>query len=272
MRIYAVKRHACLALCLAHVGFAAMAPLEVEAQSQAHNQLLAREKFQQASEASERGDWKSARQLFLDSYAAYPRNATLINVAVCETELGLLLEARAHYLEFLKHADSDGAAHKAAAETGLKELEANLSQVVIDSTHWHDEAQLTLNETPIRREDTSTPIHVLPGEYKLRYTLKDGTVLQETSVSLKATERFEFVLNPLPPKRSCDEEGFLGENCSRQEVTDDGRKSIVESPWFWGTLGALAAGGVVTLVVLATQKTPEPTRGNFGNGVLVFDF
>ncbi|HMI90953.1 MAG TPA: hypothetical protein VK509_06295, partial [Polyangiales bacterium] len=53
-----------------------------------------------------------------------------------------------------------------------------------------------------------------------------------------------------------------GARTAPADTRDDSDESIFESWWLWTAVGAVAAGGVVTGVLLASGGDEEPVRGD----------
>lgn len=71
--------------------------------SPAHAQdvvTAAKEQFQLGREASDKGDFKKAREFFQKSYELHPTPGALLNLAVCEEELGLIASAYVRFQQF----------------------------------------------------------------------------------------------------------------------------------------------------------------------------
>jgi hypothetical protein len=60
----------------------------------------AKEQFQLGREASDKGDFAKARELFQKSYELHPTPGALLNLAVCEEQLGLIASAFVRFRQF----------------------------------------------------------------------------------------------------------------------------------------------------------------------------
>src|SRR6185369_13126725 len=81
------------------LALALAAPAPALAQPDKHTQ--AEEQFHKAREAQTKGDYKKALELLRASQALEPGRGKLVNIAICEMELGLLGASVRHFEEVL---------------------------------------------------------------------------------------------------------------------------------------------------------------------------
>ncbi len=158
----------------------APAPPSAEA-TDASRSAAAKEKFLAGREELKRGEIVTALALFRASQALYPTPGTLLNVANCEEQLGLLATAWQHFkavLALLPASDD----RRPIAAAHADDLTPRVPRVTIRlSSEAPPEAVVTLDDVPLDRVSLGVELPIDPGRHsivvaapsapKRRYTL-----------------------------------------------------------------------------------------------------
>jgi hypothetical protein len=215
-----------LALSIAFAALLAGAPSShAEAQDVV---TAAKEQFQLGREASDKGDFVKARDFFQKSYELHPTPGALLNLGVCEEQLGLIASAWVRFKQFLDLVPSSddryaGAKRRAAAlETRVPRLRIELSAGAPAGTIVKRDAIAVAGKNlgadlPVDPGKHAVTV-TAPGREERRYevtlaegqkeTLKvePGEALQETGTATTATTATttatSVVMPPPPPPKA----------------------------------------------------------------------
>jgi hypothetical protein len=196
-------RAATAAVLLASGGFA------LEAQSQAARPpsdtesaiTLARE----GKDAYDRGDWKTALDLFSAAERRAHSPVMLLYVARCRRNLGQLVTARESYAALAEEALADDApepfkAAKVDAKKDLEVLEPRIPRVSVALKNLPPTAVILLDQRVLGAAELASPIPLDPGTYELR-AMVDGTEIGRAEVKAVEGARSDVTLEgkPAPP-------------------------------------------------------------------------
>lgn len=139
-----------------------------------------------AAEQWKLGNKQAALGLFQDAYREFPTSGGLLNLAMAERDLGLLVDAADHYRRFLEAPDRD-TSRDAPATAALGELRAQLGEIVFDVTTATDEpVQIALDGEAWRELPTRRAVLVMPGTHVVLVRGGGGDRRFEQSVDLAA--------------------------------------------------------------------------------------
>jgi hypothetical protein len=128
--------------------------------------------FSQAREAMEQRAWERAAALLRESQELDPAAGTLLNLAVCNVELGRTATAYRLFGEALFFAERQGDAEQADVARERREaMAAKLSTVRIESA---EPADITLDDAPFGPQFLSREIPVDPGAHQVHVRFSSG--------------------------------------------------------------------------------------------------
>jgi hypothetical protein len=126
--------------------------------------------FRSGRELMQQGDYAHACPKFAESNRIDPKLGTLLNLALCDENLGKTASAWAEYVQASQTARRLGQTQREQiAREKATALEPTLPHVVVD-VGVEARAQVTLDEQPIGPGAYATPIPVDPGDHVLRAT------------------------------------------------------------------------------------------------------
>lgn len=211
---------------------------------------LARALFDEGVRRGDAGDWVGAADHFGRAYALRPTSNVAYNWASALIEVGQFLQAQ----ELLASVQRDEAASpelRRACDDQLARLSPRIPHVrfEVDATR-EQELDVDGRSWPRPAWNVSSPLD--PGDHVVR--LRDGeSELAQQSFTLRERETRTIALH-----------------APVQLEHEEGSKRWWRSWPLWTAVGVVAAGAVVTAVVLATRKDGEsrPVTGNATPGVL----
>jgi hypothetical protein len=149
---------------------------------------VAEEQFKQGRDAMSRGDYKQALELFRTSQASEPGRGKLLNIALCEEQLGLFGSALKHFQEVQGQlaAGDDRAAivsqHLDAVRSRVPYLKIQLAPGAAART------SVTLDGSPIAPASLGTDIPIDPGKHVVVATAS-GATEKRYELTVVAAER-----------------------------------------------------------------------------------
>ncbi len=157
--------------------------------------------FQLGRAAVNEGKYELARRYFQRSLDQDPALGTLLNLAVCEENLGLVASAFAHLAEALAQAPPADKRRSLIA-TRMAELDERTPRVTIRAaTVVHPEVVVSLDNRPLDRSDLGRALRVDPGRHDLSCAGPGGEqcTLAFTISERESSEHVLTVLAPIPP-------------------------------------------------------------------------
>lgn len=134
----------------------------------ANGPALAEEQFRDGRAALAQHDYKRALELFRASQELDPGKGKLLNIAVCEEELGLVTTATRHFREILPQLTA-GDARLVLAQQHLAELAPRIARVRLDLTRTAPaDTTVTFDGSPLASTTLGTEMTVDPGRYVVR--------------------------------------------------------------------------------------------------------
>lgn len=218
----------------------------------------ARELFRDGVQAAEEGRWEEARDAFERSYELAPRDATLLNLAVAQTETGRLVAAIETYRRFTARADARTLRRFGAdADAAITALEARLAKVSVTVRGLVEDDLVELDGAPVAHAALGIDLPVDPGAHVVTVE-RAGRECLRTSVELEEASRRDLELVVTCPTFEI-------------EVDELPVAPPPEDPTPWIALGvagglAVVAAVIVGVVVATTPGEPSLFSGNVGRG------
>ncbi|MEP7123187.1 MAG: hypothetical protein ABJE95_19825 [Byssovorax sp.] len=136
--------------------------------SDAH--AAAEEQFRQGRDALARSDYPAALQFFRKSNAMEPGRGKLLNLAICEEQLGQLTEATTHFQEVLPQLTPDDE-RLTIAQKHLAALAPRLAHVRVDlAISSPPGATVSADGAPLAKSALGAEVPVNPGKHAITVT------------------------------------------------------------------------------------------------------
>lgn len=236
-------RVACAALTLCVV--APNAAAEEKGKDKDKVVLEARQKFRQAIALQTGGNWAGALALFRDVAAVKNTPQVQFNIAICEENLGSLVQALGDYQLAASQARGEGSVEVADEVDGrLGALKERIPKVTIKRGTNANLAKISIDGVEVGSTMIGQPIPVDPGGHSVGAELRGFEKFEKAfEVAEKGTETVEVVLVPAPNMEDSPYGGAPGPSGDRG-TTSPKKPNIL--PWVIGGVGAasLAASGV----------------------------
>jgi hypothetical protein len=230
----------------------------------------ARQEFVVGVEAAREGRWDVALKDFERSYALYPHPQTLFNVASARRQLGKLVSAAEAYRKYLHAPPSDtDPDSRAQAEAALLQIEPALPQIAVHAPGLQPGDELLLDGAALSHSALELTLPVDPGAHlllvrrdRVELTRREFSVEPKSKLDLTlevpASQMAATVATPAQAARSA-----IATRASNQPDMPprEQRPRLVRQWWLW-TAVAVVVGGVVTGIVLATDKPNKEVHGN----------
>jgi len=140
------------------------APPPAGAQLGEDSALVAQEQFREGRDAFKAGDYQRALEFFKKSHELYPATGTLLNLALCEAQLGQITAAHQHFKEVIPQLAARDE-RLAVAKKELAALEARAPKLRIHLETGATMADVTLDGSPVSPERLGTDMLVDPGRH-----------------------------------------------------------------------------------------------------------
>jgi tetratricopeptide (TPR) repeat protein len=269
---------ACTALALNGLAHAQVpglhAPPGPDPQLEEQQKEQARLLFSEGLQFVEQGDWANAESRFRSVLMLRASHVVAYNLASALTHLGRVKEASELLRAIVRDGTSD-ASTRAAAGQLLAETEQRIGTLTLRVAGDATGASVQLDGAPLELGEQILTISVDPGEHHVE-VLRDGlavarqTVLiggdapLQVSVTLTLPPRIVpvAVAKAAQPATGAERDRSAGAHTDADPARDSDGESIFESWWLWTAVGAVAAGGAVAGVLLASGGADEPVRGD----------
>jgi len=250
---------------------------ELEEQQKEQARLL----FSEGLHSVEQGDWASAENRFRAVLVLRASHVVSYNLASALTHLGRLKEAAELLRAIVRDGTTEPSTRDAAAQL-LAETEQRIGTLTLRLAGDSAGATVQLDGAPLELgEQIMMTISVDPGEHHVA-AQRDGRLVASESVRIGGDAPLQVSLTlTLPPrivpravvKAAQPAPGPFrasagGARTAPSGARDDSGDSIFESWWLWTAVGAVAAGGVVAGVLLASGGGEDPVRGDTDPPVL----
>jgi hypothetical protein len=225
----------------------------------------------------DRGEYAAALQRFEDAYTIFPSPKIWFNVAAADRALARPVEALQAFQRFLDEAPDAPIESKREAQQAVAALKAGLAQVNIQCALAGVDVSVdgkSVGVTPIARA-----VWISPGRHQV-VARADGTAPALQEVTVVAGEVRALQVRPLRPAADAPVRSVAPAAAPVAAAAAPSLLAPVHEPaalpedraltrrwWFWTAVGAVAAAGVVGLV-LATRgggtDVPQTTLGTQG--------
>jgi hypothetical protein len=192
-----IPRVAFLIRCLLCIGFAIVL-VAGQAAGQQRAPATAEALFRAGRDAARHGDHATACEKFRESNRLDPAVGTLLNIAICEEELGQLASAWQHYLEVLEGLFvSDD--RLPFVKTRVQALEKRVPRLTLRlSTRAPGTTRVRLASSELTPASFGVALPVDPGQHEL-VVRADGHESRHYTVGIAEGEHEEIVVEPGPP-------------------------------------------------------------------------
>lgn len=212
---------------------------------------LARQLVTEGVEAAKELNWVEARDRFQRAYAIQPLPLTLFNLATAQEKTGQLVEADRSYRIFLRET-SEGqhdAFRKAAAERrGI--LKKRIAFVRLEAENLNPADVLQIGESEVAHAVLGRPIPSNPGEVTVRVrrggeVIAEQSLVVEEGVSRRVALKLPLYVPPVPelPQAAAPSPTPVGERIALQTPREEDEGGVLDSGWFWLTVGLAVAAG-----------------------------
>jgi hypothetical protein len=244
MRPFALRSSSLRALCAA-LAISTVAPGAVAEEKGKDKAVLeARQKFRQAISLQTGGNWAAALALFREVAAVKNTPQVVFNIAICEENLGQLVQALGDYQLAAAQARDEGSLDVAGEVDGrLSTLQERIPKVTIKRGANASLAKISIDGVEVGATMIDKPMPVDPGGHSVGAELRGYQKFEKAfEVTEKQAITVEVALDPAPNMESPYGNG--------PEQTGDKaappQKSANIVPWVIGGVGAasLVASGV----------------------------
>jgi hypothetical protein len=202
--------------------------------------------FEQGMAALNDGDRERAVEAFARSYELLPHPGTLLNLALCQQELGRVLLAHHSFTELLDR--FGGVISARASEQARAGLDVSLAQLArITIAGLPAGARLSIDGAEVGRAPFDAALVLEPGRHELAAEREGFTATEETrELEAGAIVELAFELTPIEPELP---EPVVEPTPEPAEP----RRSFWRRPWPWIILGVVVVGAGVGLGVGLTR-------------------
>jgi hypothetical protein len=234
--------------------------------------------LREGSTLFDRGDYAAALQKFEDARAVFPSPKIWFNVGAADRALARQVEALDAFQRFLDEAPDAPAESRREAQQAVAALKPALAGLNVECALGGVEVTIdgkSAGVTPIARAIWATP-----GRHQIA-ARREGMVpvLQEVTLVAGEERPVALDLRPLAPVAASAPAQPASVTAPvavatpsllapvQPQVVTDEQRSITHRWWFWTAIGAVAAAGIVG-IVLATRgggtDVPRTTLGSQG--------
>lgn len=147
--------------------------------------------FREGREAAHNGQHEEACRLFSESYGLDPAAGTLLNMALCEEELGRTASARKHYREVMEQSEPSSDRYS-YAKNRSQSLESKLAWLTL--LHVPSDARVSIDGKVLPKAELAEPVAIDPGSHVVSVVDANGVETRH-DVRIAATERRELELS-----------------------------------------------------------------------------
>lgn len=204
--------------------------------------------FRQGREALSRKDYKGALELFNKAQGIEPGRGKLINIALCEEELGQLTEAAQHFQEVLPQLTPDDERLEIARQH-LAGLGPRIPRLRIDLANGaRGGAGVTLDGAPLSEAALGTEMPADPGKHVITVTAP-GRREMRYDLTLEEGKRAALVVEPGAV--------VAAKNGAPREAHPASSRRTAGFVVGGVGLAGLAAGGVTGILALVSHSAAE---------------
>lgn len=155
----------------------------------------AEEQFKQGRELMNQGDCRKALALFQTSHAAEPGRGKLLNMAICEEQLGMLAPALRHFQELLPQLPANDE-RLSIARQHIQKLDKKVARVKVALAPWAaKEARVTLDDVALDASKLDADVPVDPGKHVVSVA-QQGRSTRRYEVTVEPAGRASIVVEP----------------------------------------------------------------------------
>jgi hypothetical protein len=245
MRPFALRGSSCLRIVCAALAISTVAPgAAAEEKGKDKAVLEARQKFRQAISLQTGGNWAAALALFREVAAVKNTPQVVFNIAICEENLGQLVQALGDYQLAASQARDEGSLDVAGEVDGrLSTLQERIPKVTIKRGANANLAKISIDGVEVGSTMIGQPMPVDPGGHSVGAELRGYQKFEKAfEVVEKQAITVEVALEPAPSMDS--PYGSTPEQAADKGTAPPKSPSIL--PWVVGGVGAasLVASGV----------------------------
>jgi hypothetical protein len=223
--------------------------------------LVARRLYDEGVEAVNKGRWSLAHDRFKASYELAPRVLTLFNLAGSQAQTSRLVEAAESYRRFLRETtDGRYPELRADATTQLEALEKQIAQMTVEITNVDGADLILIDDVEYPHSALREPIPMNPGPHEVKVQ-RDGAAIANQNITLApgAADTVPIQLAKKPPSlaapRPALQPPVSGVAIDGKTDEPPPRRSVFRSPWLWGAVAVVVAGGVAGAYLLTRSNT-----------------
>jgi hypothetical protein len=245
MRPFVLRSSSCLRAVCAALAICAVAPGAAAEEKGTDKAVLeARQKFRQAISLQTGGNWAAALALFREVAAVKNTPQVVFNIAICEENLGQLVQALGDYQLAAAQARDEGSLDVAGEVDGrLSTLQERIPKVTIKRGANATLAKISIDGVEVGAAMIDKPMPVDPGGHSVGAALRGYQKFEKAfEVVEKQAVTVEVALEPAPNMDS--PYGGAPEQAADKGAAPQKGPNIL--PWVVGGVGAasLVASGV----------------------------
>lgn len=235
--------------------------------AQAVDPAAAEAVFRAGREAARAGYHGLACEKFRESYRLQPAVGTVLNIAICEEELGELASAWQHYHEVLQRLAPDDA-RTAVAKMGVERLEPRVPRLVIRlAKRAPADTRVERAGVVLTAASFDVPLPVNPGDHVV-LVKATGRDVAQYHFTLAEAEVLELEVAP-GPALSLEPGDVDAEQVGEAEPTSPAPS---REDRFWGLSGQVLLGLRETRWLAVNERLVQEGFTSLDTGRLVFGF
>jgi hypothetical protein len=239
---------------------------------------VARALFEEGLRHVDAEEWSQAADSFSRLLELRYSPVAAYNLALARARLGENVRALSSLRELLAQPGLEATVRDAALSL-QHEAEAKVGWLTVHVRGSCSGCQVQLDGRPWPAATPGVPVPVDPGHHALAL-LRGDELVASAYLTVSPGARFEAGLQPatdkepapqpMPPMAAPAPSISAPRVALGEPVPPPAKSSLLQSPWFWGGVGVLAAGMVTMGVVLSSGGTQEasPVPGDFRPAVL----
>lgn len=226
----------------------------------------ARVLFEEGVAFADKNQWQDASDRFQRALALRPSPVIMYNLASALEQLGRLVEAS----ELLRRIPGDEQADdelRAAAQISLSEIAPRIARITLHAEGMQSGDRIAIDKSELLDAQLDVAVPIDPGPHVLsarrgKETLATKDVVLAEGQALEVT--LQLVRAPSPRE-------VAAAAPSTQDPTDRtqaGDEALTGQVWFWASVGAVAVGVVVAVLLASasgggSDAAREPVAGDF---------
>jgi hypothetical protein len=230
------------------------------AQAQKNDSAIAasaRALFQEGVHFADQNQWSNAADRFERALALRPSPVIAYNLASALEHLGSLIKASELLRTIIASPDVDAALRKSAEES-LAEITPRIARVTIHAEGWQAGDQITIDEQELLDAQLDVPVPIDPGVHVIT-AMRGKEQLDRQTIELPEQYSLELSLTlaRAPEPREVAASAPLTAPSARTDADVQSQPSLTSRWWFWTGIGVIAAGAVVTALVVSSDGSNQ---------------